>query len=154
MSRTQVQLWYKRFREDREDFSDDARPGCLSTSTTDENIEIVKKMILYNHRITIREVADNIGISFGSCQAIFTDVFGTKCAAAKIVLKLHRNGHRSEDVDDVQRRSRFAQKKSLLLTNHGRMAMTLKPKQNIPMKASRRAFFSNSKKSKSTLKHD
>ena len=76
MSRTQVQLWYNRFREDRENVSDDARPGCLSTSTTDKNIEIVKKMILDNHRITTREVADNIGISFGSWQAIFTDVLG------------------------------------------------------------------------------
>ena len=30
-----------------------------------------KKMILNNHRITIREVADDVGISFGLCQAIF-----------------------------------------------------------------------------------
>ena len=28
------------------------------------------------------------GISFGSCQAIFTDVLGMKSAAAKIVSKL------------------------------------------------------------------
>ena len=28
MSRTQVQLWYNRFKEDREDVNDDARPGC------------------------------------------------------------------------------------------------------------------------------
>ena len=69
MSRTQVQLWYKRFNEDREDVNDDARPGRPSTSTIDENIEAVKKRILANRRITIREVADDVGISFGSCQA-------------------------------------------------------------------------------------
>ena len=45
-------------------------------------------MILNNRRITIREVADNVGISFGSCQAIFTDVLGLKRAAAKIAPKL------------------------------------------------------------------
>ena len=28
MSRTQVQLWYNRFKEDREDVNDDTRPGC------------------------------------------------------------------------------------------------------------------------------
>ena len=55
--RTQVQLWYNRFKEDREDVSDDAPPGRLSTLTIDENIEAVKKMILNNRRITIREVA-------------------------------------------------------------------------------------------------
>ena len=64
MSRTQVQLWYNRFKEGREDVNDDARPGRPSTSTTDENIEAVKKMILDNRRITIREVADDVGISF------------------------------------------------------------------------------------------
>ena len=36
-SRTQVQLWYNRFKEVREDVNDDARPGRPSTSTTNEN---------------------------------------------------------------------------------------------------------------------
>ena len=57
MSRTQVQLWYNQFKEGREDVNDDAYPGRPNTSTTDENIEAVEKMILDNHRITIREVA-------------------------------------------------------------------------------------------------
>ena len=48
----------------------------------------MKKMILDNQRITIREVADNVGISFGSCQAIFTDILGMKRVEAKIVSKL------------------------------------------------------------------
>ena len=48
MSRTQVQLWYNRFKEDREDIDADARPSRPSTSTTNENIELVKKMILNN----------------------------------------------------------------------------------------------------------
>ena len=47
-----------------------------------EHIEAVKKMILDNRRITIREVADNVFISFGSCQAIVTDVLGKKRTAA------------------------------------------------------------------------
>ena len=82
ISRTQVQLWYNRFKEGREDVNDDARPGRPSTSTTDENIEAVKKMILDNRQITIIEVVDDVGISFGLCQIIFTDVLGVKRAAA------------------------------------------------------------------------
>ena len=53
-------------------------------STSDENIVLVKKMILDNHGINIREVADNVGISFGLCRAIFMDFLGMKGAAAKI----------------------------------------------------------------------
>ena len=39
-----------------------------------ENIETMKKMILDYRRTTIREVADDVGIAFGSCQEIFMDV--------------------------------------------------------------------------------
>ena len=49
MSRTQIQLWYNRFKEDQEDVNDNARPSRPNTSTTDESIEAVKKIILYNH---------------------------------------------------------------------------------------------------------
>ena len=55
MNRTQVQLWYNRFEEGREDVNDDVRSGRLSMSTTDDNIEVVKIMILHNLRIIIRE---------------------------------------------------------------------------------------------------
>ena len=82
ISRTQVQLWYNRLKKGRENVNDYVRPGCPSTSITDENIEAKKKIILDNRRITVREeVADNVGIWFGSCQALFTDVFGMKCVA-------------------------------------------------------------------------
>ena len=74
MSRTQGQLWYKRLQKDGEDVNDDACPVHPGTSTTDENIEAVKKTILENRRITISEVADNVDILFGSWQANCTDV--------------------------------------------------------------------------------
>ena len=51
MIRRQVQLWYKRLKEGREDGNDDARPARSSPSTTYENIETVKKMILGNRQI-------------------------------------------------------------------------------------------------------
>ena len=43
MSRTQVQLWHNWFKEG----------------------DAVKKTVVSNHRITIREVAEDVGISFG-----------------------------------------------------------------------------------------
>ena len=73
--RTQVQLHYNRFKKGREDVNDDARPGRPGTSATNENIAAVKKMILVDHRITITEAADDVGISFGLCQSNFTYVF-------------------------------------------------------------------------------
>ena len=107
MSRIQVQLRDNRFKEGREDANDNAQ-----LSTTDENIQAVRKMILDNRWITIRELADDVAISFGSWQAIFKDVLGMNCEAAKFVSKFWAkttsHGHCSGDVDDVQHRIRFA----------------------------------------------
>ena len=68
-------------------------------SITDEQ---VKKMILENRRITIREVVDDVGISFGSCQAIFSDVLGMKRVAAKFVPKLLNFDQKQRRVDIAQ----------------------------------------------------
>ena len=48
LSRTQVQLWYNRVKENREDLNVNACNGRPSTSSTVENIEAVKKIILDN----------------------------------------------------------------------------------------------------------
>ena len=78
-------MQYNRFKEGREDVNDDVPLSRTSTSITDENIEAVKTIISNNRRITIKEVADDVGISFGSWQAIFTDILGMKREAAKII---------------------------------------------------------------------
>ena len=41
-----VQLWYNRFKEGREDVNDFTRLGRPNTSTTDDNIEAVKKIVI------------------------------------------------------------------------------------------------------------
>ena len=110
MSRTQVQLWCNRFKDGRKNVNDDARPGRSNTSTIDENIETVKKMTLDNCRITIREVADDVGISFGWCPAIFSEVLGMKRATAKVVSKLHKQrrmdiAYRSTTIQICSKRS-------------------------------------------------
>lgn len=88
LSKPTVYEWYKRFENGRESAESDERCGRPSTSTNDENVEKVKKMVMDNRRITIREVSEDVGISFGSCQSIFSDVLGMKRVAAKFVPKL------------------------------------------------------------------
>ena len=48
----------------------------------------MKKIVMENRRITIREVAEDVGISVGLCHAIFSDILGLKRVAAKFVPKL------------------------------------------------------------------
>ena len=70
------------FSECREDVKDDASAGRPSTSSTDESIDEVKKIVLVNHRITVREVAEDLNISIGSCHSIFTNDLGMIRVAA------------------------------------------------------------------------
>ncbi|UYV68986.1 K02A2.6-like [Cordylochernes scorpioides] len=50
LDRSNVYRWYKMFSEGREDVNDEERAGRPSTSTTDEKINEVEKMILANRR--------------------------------------------------------------------------------------------------------
>ncbi|UYV78161.1 hypothetical protein LAZ67_16000324 [Cordylochernes scorpioides] len=80
-----------------------------STSTTDEKINEVEKMILANRRITVREVVEDLNISIGSCHSIFINDLGMRRVAAKFVPKLlncdqkqHRMNIANEMLDSVR----------------------------------------------------
>ena len=88
LNKKNVYKWYKLFQEGRENVEDEPRPGRPSTSTTDKNVGAVKEIVLKNRRITIREVAEDVGISVGSCHDIFSDVLGMRRVSAKFVPKL------------------------------------------------------------------
>ncbi|UYV64880.1 hypothetical protein LAZ67_3002255 [Cordylochernes scorpioides] len=108
LDRSNVYRWYKMFSEGREDVNDEERAGRPSTSTTDEKINEVEKIILANRRITFREVAEDLNISIGSCHSIFINDLGMRRVAAKFVPKLlncdqkqHRINIANEMLDSV-----------------------------------------------------
>ena len=57
VSQKSVYKWYKLFTEGREEVNNDTRPGRTITSTTNESTEALKKIVMENRRITIREVS-------------------------------------------------------------------------------------------------
>ena len=137
VSQESVYKWYKLFTEGREEVNDDARPGRPNTSTTNENTEAVKKIV--NRRITIREVAEDDGISVGSCHAIFSDIFGLKRVAAKFVPKLlnfdqktRRMTIAQEMLNDVNDDPDLLKKVITGDESWVYMVMTSKPKPNRP----------------------
>ena len=109
MSKTRVSEWYKCFQDGREDVEDDERPRRPSTSTTDENVEKVKEIVMNDRRITIREVTDDVGISIGSCHEIFWNVLGMKRVAAKFVPKLLNFEQKQRRMEGAQESLTMAQ---------------------------------------------
>jgi len=85
MSLTQCYEWFKRFKEGRMSVGEDPRPGWLSTSTNDDHVDRGRAVICDNRRLTVREVADEVGISIESCHQIFTDELQMRRVSAKFV---------------------------------------------------------------------
>ncbi|UYV83551.1 hypothetical protein LAZ67_23001444 [Cordylochernes scorpioides] len=109
LDRSNIYRWYKMFSEGREDVNDEERAGRPSTSTTDEKINEVEKMILAIRRITVRDVAEDLNISIGSCHSIFINDLGMRRVVAKFVpilpncdQKQHRMNIANEMLDSVR----------------------------------------------------
>jgi hypothetical protein len=64
----------------------------------------VRSAVLDNHRITIREFSDELGLSFGSVHSILTDDLGTKRVSAKFV---PRTANSRAEIDSPCSRQRF-----------------------------------------------
>lgn len=88
LSRTQVFSWYKSFREGRTSIENLAHASRPATSVNDENIEKVKKIVSENRRVTVREIASELGISIGSAYSILHDILGMRWVTARLVPKL------------------------------------------------------------------
>lgn len=57
-------------------------------SRNQQMIVKVHSAVVDNWRITIGELSDELGLSFGSVQSTLTEDFGMKCVFAKSVPKL------------------------------------------------------------------
>ncbi|UYV76617.1 hypothetical protein LAZ67_14001479 [Cordylochernes scorpioides] len=73
MSRRRVFEWYKRLKDGREETAVNKRSGRPSTSTTPEKVDKVLELVRKDRRITVREVAEEAGISFGLNLEATTD---------------------------------------------------------------------------------
>ena len=63
MSRTRLFEWHRRFKEGREEVEDDHRSGRPSTSRKDKNVERVRQKVRSDRRLTVRMIADELGMN-------------------------------------------------------------------------------------------
>ena len=70
MTQKNVYKWYKDFKEGRERVDDLERPERPTTSTDEQYVNQIKELVHKNRRLTIRDLADTIGISRGSLNTV------------------------------------------------------------------------------------
>ena len=88
MSRARVFEWHRRFREGEEDVEDKPRSGRPSSSKTDENVEAVRQAVRGDRRLTVRMIAEQVGIDRQTVWQIITEELRMRKICAKMVPKL------------------------------------------------------------------
>ena len=88
MSRTRAFEWHKRFVDGRLSVEDDAKPGRPCSVKTDVNIEKVRELVRTDRRLTIRMMADQLGIDKELVRSILVDNLGMRKVCAKMVPRL------------------------------------------------------------------
>ena len=85
---TQIKEWCNRFKDGRTLVESDARACRCSTSQNDKLTDQVQTFVMHDRRVTVRELAEEVGISTGSVHSILTDVLAMRRVSAKFVPKL------------------------------------------------------------------
>ena len=65
--------WYAEFKGGRTNTDDTKRSGCPKSAVVLENITKVHKIVLGDHKLKLREIADTLKISEGSVFKILHD---------------------------------------------------------------------------------
>jgi AraC-like DNA-binding protein len=88
MGATLIKEWFNHFKDGRTLADSDQHYRRPSTSRNAHVIENVRSLILEDRRLTVREIADQVGISTGSAHSILTEDLHMCRVVAKSVPKL------------------------------------------------------------------
>lgn len=87
-SRSKVFGWYSQFKNGRTNPFDEDRPGRPCVIRNLENVEKIRNLLKENSRMTIREVSNELEISYGLVQSIIKKDLNMIRVAARFVPKI------------------------------------------------------------------
>jgi hypothetical protein len=88
MSISRIKERFNRFKDGRTSVDSEPRPGRHSTSRNDNVIDQVRILVMQARRITVRELAIEVGVSTGSVHSILEEDLDLKRVSAKFVPRL------------------------------------------------------------------
>ena len=102
MSKTRLFEWHRRFKEGREEVEDNHRSRRPSTSRTDENVERVRQKVWSDCRLTVRMIADELGMNSDRVWRIITEDPRMRKICAKMEQSLLNEGQKQWRVQVCQ----------------------------------------------------
>jgi len=79
--------WHKAFKEGRENVADNPRSGRPISSTNDQNVEVVRAVVAKDHGLSVRMIAEEMGLDKSAVNRILTDHLHMRKICAKLVPK-------------------------------------------------------------------
>ncbi|KAL0869565.1 hypothetical protein ABMA27_005831 [Loxostege sticticalis] len=77
-SKTTIYRWFAEFQRGRVKLSDESRQGRPKTSVTQENVDVVRKLIEEDRHVTYREIQATLDIGMSQIQIILHEQLGVK----------------------------------------------------------------------------
>ena len=72
----------------RTSVQDDEHTGGHRSCTTRETVAPIQELFRQNRRRTIHDIAEEVGIGYGTCQRVLTEELGTHHVAVKFVPRI------------------------------------------------------------------
>jgi hypothetical protein len=88
LSRTQVFQWYARFMTDRTSVDVDQHTGRPTSCTTHERVTRFQEHVRQDRHRTIHDIAEEVGIGYGTCQRVLMKELSMHHVAAKFVPRI------------------------------------------------------------------
>ena len=88
LSLTQVFQWYTRLKTGRTSVDDGEHTGRTTSCPTPETVAWIQEFIRQHWRRTIRDIAEEVEVGYGTCQRVLTEELGMHPVAAKFVPRI------------------------------------------------------------------
>ena len=88
ISKSAISKWMNRFKKRRDTTKSDKRKGRPVTVSNKRKVAEILEYILEDRRVTVENVAEHFGISYGTAQDIMSNKLRMRCVSARWVPRL------------------------------------------------------------------
>jgi len=94
-----VSQWHAWFKTGRTSVNDDEHTGRPRSCTTPETVAQIQELVRQDRQWTIHNIAEEVGIGYGTCQRVLMEELGRHHVAAKFVPRILTTDQKQQRVN-------------------------------------------------------